>query len=253
MKIVTWNVNGARAREAQILDLIAQESPDVLCLQETKATAEDLPASLYGLMALPDYHARWHGSGGYSGVALLLKRSAFASPRFAHPSFDMEFRVVEASVGNRTFVSMYAPNGNKDFGAKMQFFERLLEYVDAAAKEGRELVIAGDVNIARADIDVHKSQRKPGLIGQRSEERALLEAILDKGKLVDVARKLSPDDAALFSWWPYWRNARERNQGWRIDYALVSEPLASKAKSHTIRAEFGASDHGPVVVVFDDA
>ncbi len=251
MKVVTWNVNGARAREAQILELIAQEQPDVLCLQETKATSEQLPASLYGLMALPEYHARWHGAGGYSGVAILLKKAMFEAPKFSHPSFDMESRVVEATVGTRTFVSMYAPNGGKDYGAKIQFFDSLVAYAETAAKEGRELLILGDVNIARADIDVWKSQRKEGLIGQRPEERALLEAILDKGKLVDVGRTLSPDDDMLFSWWPYWRNARQRNHGWRIDYALVSATLAARAKSHTVRIDFGASDHGPVVVVFD--
>ncbi len=248
MKILSWNVNGARAREAQILELIAAESPDVVSLQETKSTSEELPTTLYGLLALPEYHARWHGLGGYSGVALLLKRSAFESPKFSHPSFDMENRVVEAVVGDRTFVSMYAPNGNKDYGAKMTFFEGLLAYVEAIAKEGRELVIIGDINIARANIDVHKTHRKANVIGQRDEERAIFEALLDKGRLVDVGRKLAPDDDALFSWWPYWQRAREKNQGWRIDYALVSESLAVRAKSHVIRREFGASDHGPLVV-----
>ena len=202
-------------------------------------------------MALPDYHARWHGLGGYSGVALLLKRKTFEGPKFSHPSFDMENRVVEATVGNRTFVSIYAPNGNKDYGAKVEFFEGLLAWVEALAKEGRELAIVGDINIARAKIDVHKTHRKPNLIGQRDEERALFEAILDKGRLVDVGRKLHPDDDTLFSWWPYWRQAREKNQGWRIDYALLSESLANSARSHVIKREFGASDHGPLVVELD--
>jgi exodeoxyribonuclease III len=114
------------------------------------------------------------------------------------------------------------------------------------------VVIAGDINIAFADIDVHKKERKKDVIGQREEERALFRAILDKGKLVDVGRKLWPDDDQLFSWWPYWREARAKNVGWRIDYVLASESLAARVKTAVVLREFGSSDHAPVVVDFED-
>lgn len=252
MRIVTWNVNGARAREAQILELVEKETPDVLCLQETKATVEQLPATLYGLTALPDYHAFWHGAAGYSGVAVLLKKSRFSAPKYAHPPFDTETRVVLATVGDVTFASMYAPNGGKDYEAKIAFFEAMVPWVAEVRASGQKLVVSGDINIAREDIDVHPSQRKKDTIGQRDEERALFAKILAGGELVDVGRKLAPDDARLFSWWPYWKAARQRNLGWRIDYVLASESIAVKAKSGGVLREFGASDHAPVVVDFED-
>jgi len=252
MRIVTWNVNGARAREAQIVELVEKEAPDVLCLQEIKATTEQLPATLYGLTALPDFHAFWHGAAGYSGVAVLLRKSRFSAPKYTHPSFDMETRVVEATTDGTTFVSIYAPNGGKDYDAKMAFFAKLVDYAADAAKEKRSIVLAGDINIALADLDVHRSQRRKDMIGQREEERVLLRAVLEKGHLVDVGRALAPDDDHLFTWWPYWKAARQRNLGWRIDYVLASEALAKKAKSGAVRREFGTSDHAPVVVDFED-
>jgi len=250
MKVITWNVNGIRARENELLALLDEEKPDVVMLQETKATVEQLPASLYGLMAMLDYHAIWHGSAGYSGVSVLLRKSAWGRPKDSHPPFDYETRVAEAHSGPYVFVSMYLPNGGKDFDAKLKFMRALAAY--PATFEGKKVIIAGDLNVARADIDVHRSQRKAGLIGQRSDERELFEKFLAAG-LVDVCRKLAPDDKQLFTWWPYWRNARERNVGWRIDYVLVNEPLASTVQESRVRREFGTSDHAPVIVTFASA
>ena len=248
VKLVTWNVNGIRAREKEVLALLEEEAPDVLLLQETKAKIEQLPPTLYGLGALPKYHSIWHGAAGYSGVAVLTKRGTFEAPKDAHPPFDFETRVVEAHAGDFVFVTMYLPNGGKDYQAKLNFMEALAAY--PATFKDKKLVIAGDLNVARAEIDLHKSQRNPDAIGQRPEERVLFEAFLKNGGLVDVCRTLAPDDDGLFSWWPYWRNAREKNVGWRIDYVLANEPLASTAKESRIRREFGTSDHAPVVVTF---
>jgi exodeoxyribonuclease-3 len=247
VKLITWNVNGIRAREAELLKLLADETPDVVMLQETKATREQLPDTLYGLMALPAYHAVWHGSAGYSGVGVLLRKDKFDRPRDAHPPFDLETRVVEAHAGDQTFVSMYVPNGGKDFEAKMKFLRALAEYPKSL---GERAILAGDLNVARADVDVHRSQRKPGLIGQRVEERELFEKCLSNG-LVDVCRDLAPSDKGLFTWWPYWRDSRARNVGWRIDYVLASPALAPRAKELRVMRDFGTSDHAPVVVTFE--
>jgi exodeoxyribonuclease-3 len=113
--------------------------------------------------------------------------------------------------------------------------------------EGREVVLCGDINIARSDMDVHPRERKPGIIGQRPEERELFEALLG-GELVDVGRSLDPDNASLFTWWPPWRDMRRRNIGWRLDYVLASAPIAARAQSCTVLADFGTSDHAPVVM-----
>ena len=141
------------------------------------------------------------------------------------------------------------PNGGKDFPAKMRFLEALDAYVAGARAAGRQLILCGDLNIARTDMDVHPKERKPGIIGQRPEERALLERILSRG-LVDVGRALDPDNDQLFTWWAPWRNLRQRNIGWRLDYVLASEPVARGATACVVQAEVGTSDHAPVVATF---
>jgi exodeoxyribonuclease-3 len=112
-------------------------------------------------------------------------------------------------------------------------------------------VLCGDMNVARTDMDVHPKERKPGIVGQRADERALIEQILAHG-LVDVHRALDPDNADLFTWWAPWRNLKQRNIGWRLDYVLASEALAARATSCRVLREFGTSDHGPVIAVFDE-
>ena len=111
--------------------------------------------------------------------------------------------------------------------------------------------MCGDFNVARTDLDVHPLERKPEAIGQRAEERALIERILSRG-LVDVGRQLQPEAADYFSWWAPWRNLRQRNVGWRLDYVFASSPLAATAVSCPSYREVGTSDHAPVVAMFGD-
>src|SRR5206468_10673397 len=130
-----------------------------------------------------------------------------------------------------------------------------LEALDAFAAEydakAQPLVLCGDMNVALTDMDVHPKERKPNGIGQRPEERALMERIIGRG-LVDVHRMLEPDNAELFTWWAPWRNLKQRNIGWRLDYVLAAQGLADRAASCIVQREFGTSDHGPVVAVFAD-
>jgi exodeoxyribonuclease-3 len=174
-------------------------------------------------------------------------------PSFTHPAFDYESRIVTADLttggGPVTIASIYAPNGGKDFPAKMRFLEALDGYAAAFQDAHRTLVLCGDLNVARTDRDVHPKERKPRAIGQLPEERALIERIIGRG-LVDVGRALDPDNDGLFTWWAPWRNMRERNIGWRLDYVLASEALASKAISCPVQKDVGTSDHAPVVAVF---
>jgi exodeoxyribonuclease-3 len=247
MKIATWNVNGIRAREAQVCDWLERDRPDVVCLQELKADPDKIPARC----KLDDYHAYWHGLKGYSGVSLHLRKDAFdVEPRFSHPDFDMESRIVQAACGNRVFASVYVPNGGKDYQAKLEFMQRLAAWAKQLHAEGREVVLCGDINITRTEMDVHPRERKPNIIGQRQEERDLFEILLGE-HLVDVARKLDPGNPDLFTWWAPWRNMRQRNIGWRLDYVLASPQLAARARSCEILRDFGTSDHGPVVATFD--
>jgi len=248
MKIATWNVNGIRARQAQLQEFIDGEQPDVLCLQELKASLDQLPA---WLCEIEGYWCYWHGGKGYSGVGLHVRKATFPErPKFTHPDFDFEHRIVLAELPEVTVASIYVPNGGKDFPAKMRFMESLTAFVAEQAASGRALVLCGDMNIAPTEIDVHPKERKPNGIGQRPEERDLFARMLGHG-LTDVHRKMEPDNADLFTWWAPWRNMRQRNIGWRLDFVLATEGLANRTVSCVVRREFGTSDHGPVVAVFE--
>jgi exodeoxyribonuclease-3 len=235
MKIATWNVNGVRAREAQLQEFIAKEQPDILCLQEIKATIDQLPM---WLCDIEGYACYWHGGKGYSGVALHVRKSpAMGEVEFAHPAFDYENRIVTAKLPQFTVASIYVPNGGKDFAAKMQFIEALDAYAAAHETAGDPLILCGDMNVALTDMDVHPRERKPNVIGQRPDERALMERLISRG-LVDVHRKMEPDNADLFTWWAPWRNLRQRNIGWRLDLVLASRAIADRTRSCVVQREF---------------
>jgi exodeoxyribonuclease-3 len=244
----TWNVNGIRAREGQFLEWVRRDGPDVVCLQEIKATEEQLGETL---TLLPDYWNYWHGGPkGYSGVSLHLRKAAFAArPAFGHPDFDVEYRAAQAEVeGGLVFLSVYVPNGGKDYSAKLRFLEAMRSSVEAAHAKGARLVVCGDLNVTRSDTDVHPKERKAGAIGQRSDERELFERLLGCG-LQDVARELDPQNDRLFTWWPPWRGLRQKNQGWRIDYLLVSSGLRST--ECRVLDQVGTSDHAPLLPVLE--
>jgi len=243
MKIATWNVNGIRARQAQFCDWLARERPDVVCLQELKAEPGQIPEAC----KVADYHTFWHGMRAYSGVSLHIRKAAFETqPVFTHPEFDMESRIVQAELGSLVLASVYVPNGNKDYAAKIGFFRRLIIWAKRLRQEGRDLVLCGDMNITRTEMDVHPKERKPGIVGQRPEERELFATLLED--LVDVGRQLRPDDANMFTWWAPWRNMRQRNIGWRLDYILAAPAVAARAQSCPVLAEVGTSDHAPVMM-----
>jgi exodeoxyribonuclease-3 len=248
MKIATWNVNGIRARQHELVEWLRQERPDVICLQEIKATAEQIPAPL---CELEGYWCAWHGAKGYSGVGLHVSRDVCAArPEFFHPPFDHESRIIAARLPELTIVSVYVPNGGKDLPAKMHFLDELRLWVAARVTAGDAIVVGGDLNVARADIDVHPKERKAGAIGQLPEERAAFEGLLAAGTR-DVARDLDPTNDQLFTWWAPWRNLRQRNIGWRIDYLLASAGIAARATGCSSQREVGTSDHAPLVASFD--
>ncbi|MDP1570142.1 MAG: exodeoxyribonuclease III [Vicinamibacterales bacterium] len=253
MKIATWNVNGLRARQAQLLEWLATERPDIVCLQEIKAAIDQLP---FELRDLDGYWSCWHGEKGYSGVGLLVSKALTAEPpAFVHPPFDFEQRVATTTValpgGALTLASVYVPNGGKDYNAKLRFLEALGDWTASQQATGHPLVLCGDLNVTRSDLDIHPKERKPNQVGTRADERALLERVLSYG-LVDVARAREPENAELFTWWAPWRNLRQRNIGWRIDYVAASEALLPRVTASTVQREVGTSDHAPVIVEFSE-
>jgi exodeoxyribonuclease-3 len=249
VNIVTWNVNGIRARESQFVEWIQREQPDVVCLQELKATLDQLSGTL---IELPGYASYWHGGPkGYSGVSVHCRLASFSEkPEFSIPSLDVEHRAVEVRLPNHLVVtSLYVPNGGKDYVAKLRFLEAMRTYVDTMHASGARLLVCGDMNVTRSDIDVYPGQRNADAIGQRPDERALFERVL-AGQLLDVARTLEPDSDCLFTWWPPWRGLKQKNHGWRLDYVLASLDRGLQPASCRVLREVGTSDHAPVVAAF---
>jgi exodeoxyribonuclease-3 len=159
--------------------------------------------------------------------------------------------VVMAVVAGVTVASCYVPNGGKDFEAKLRFLVALDAWLAEAQAAGRDVLLCGDLNVTSSDVDVHPKERRAGAIGQREDERALLARLVSRG-LVDVARALDPANEELFTWWPPWRGLRQKNVGWRIDYLMATAGLARAATRCTVLAEFGTSDHAPVVATLTD-
>jgi exodeoxyribonuclease-3 len=247
MRIATWNVNGIRARAAQLCEWLERDRPDVVCLQELKAETTQIPEQC----KLADYHAYWHGRKGYSGVSIHVRRDLCAAdPPFSHPPFDVESRIVQVELGHLVIASVYVPNGGKDYPAKLEFVRRLIEWTRQVHAEGHELVLCGDMNIARTEMDVHPKERKPNAVGQLPEERALFETLLGE-QFVDVGRLLDPHNPDVFTWWAPWRNLRARNIGWRLDYFIVSRSVAERATACIVQADVGTSDHAPVMLAFE--
>ncbi|MBI4213220.1 MAG: exodeoxyribonuclease III [Chloroflexi bacterium] len=249
MKIATWNVNGIRARQAQFVDWVGEEQPDVVCLQELKASPSQLSEAICNLEG---YCSCWHGAGPYSGVSLNVRADTVPQePVFSHPAFDRDTRAVEARIGDLVVASVYVPNGGKDYADKLRFLRELSEWADERLKETDRLVVCGDMNVARTEQDVHFSERNPRLVGQRPDERELFESLLGD-RLVDLGRKFHPDESDFFTWWAPWRNHRDRNIGWRIDYILASPAMATRAIDCWSQRSVGTSDHGPLIAEFAD-
>jgi len=253
MKIASWNVNGIRARHESLRAWLERSRPDIVVLQELKALEAEVPESVTGL---DGYLKFWNGSSfrkGYSGVGIILREGACPLPAWEIPGFDVENRTAVLHCGALTLVGTYVPRGDgpEHYAVKLRYLEELRRYVAGLLDRGREVVLAGDMNVALRDIDVHRSQNKPGAIGLRPEERAAIEAHLALG-LRDVMRDLNPGRPDLFTWWPNWKFARERNLGWRIDCFYLSPALAGTVSSAVVDLDERSSDHAPVVIELSD-
>lgn len=255
MHLATWNVNGIRAREKALLAWLDTHRPDILVLQEIKALRSQVPASI---TALAHYHAYWNDStvrAGYSGVGILVHRALIAQygePECSIPAFDVENRLLQLQLGNTVLLGSYFPRGEKPehYALKLHFFEALETFVRQLLQTQKEVIIAGDINVAREAIDLHPSQQDDAATGFRPDERHALNRLLAAG-LRDVFRDLHPNQAGLYTWFPYWKGARERNIGWRIDCVYASPKLAEKAIRAFIHTDEKSSDHYPVSVEFE--
>jgi len=249
MKIVTWNVNGIRAiAKKGFLDWFLREKADVVCLQEIKAMADQVPEEL---REPKGWHAHFYPARkpGYSGVALYSREKPDEVWRgLGDPRFDDEGRVLGARFGGLHVVSAYFPNSQdegKRLGLKIDFCGDITRKLSGLVKKKQDLVLCGDYNIAHEAIDLARpddNHESPGFFPQ---ERQAMTEFLAAG-FVDSFREQHPGKGGLYSWWSYRAAARERNVGWRIDYTCVSPSLRSRVKKTWIEADVMGSDHCPV-------
>jgi exodeoxyribonuclease-3 len=247
-RILSWNVNGIRAVQKKgFLAWLAQESPDILCLQETKAHLNQLE----GALANPTgYHAYWTQPErkGYSGVATFTKRKPIAvKTGFGVPRFDAEGRVLLTEFPDFVLLNIYFPNGKASeerLRYKLDFYEETLQFVQALKSQAKKVIISGDYNTAHRPIDLARPKANENVSGFLPVERAWIDRWMASGQ-VDVFRKFN-DKPAQYTWWDLKTGARARNVGWRIDYHFVSHDLASQVAGAGILAEVEGSDHCPV-------
>jgi exodeoxyribonuclease-3 len=255
VRIVTWNVNSLRARLPRVLEFLGEHQPDVACLQETKCAPATFPEAD---IALAGYDAIHHSAGQWAGVALLARRGLeLSDPVLGLPGEPdpAEARWCEATVDGIRFASTYVPNGrtldSPEFPRKLAFLDAIAER--AGALEGSSVLVAGDFNVARADVDVYDPPVFVGGTHVTDEERGRLRRILDRG-LVDAFRHLHPDEVQ-YTWWDYRAGHFHKGFGLRIDLALVSRDLAARLSACGIDRNYRKgpkpSDHAPVLLEMD--
>ncbi|MBS7241866.1 MAG: exodeoxyribonuclease III [Treponema sp.] len=249
MKIITWNVNGIRAVEKKdFCSWLANCGADVVCIQETKAKPEQLSENL---TAPAGYKAYWASAvkAGYSGTAIYSKSEPDKVEVLGDDRFDSEGRVLMAYFGKLVVISAYFPN-SQDKGArldyKLAFCDAVLKKLDGLVADGYDIVLCGDYNIAHKAIDLANPKTNEGNAGYLPEERAWMDKFTTSG-YVDTFRHFC-QEPKMYSWWSYRFHAREKNVGWRIDYANVNERLLPKVKSCVINSDVMGSDHCPVTL-----
>jgi exodeoxyribonuclease III len=257
IRLFSWNVNGIRACAGKgLFDWLAAESPDVLCLQETKASPEQLtPGFIAPAHSGGAYHSYWASAKkkGYSGVAIYSKAEPRSVSYLGEGGYDDEGRALVADFGSFVLVSAYFPN-SQDGGArlayKLGFCDSVLALCDRLVAKKRHVVVCGDWNIAHTPIDLANPKANEGNPGYLPEERAWMDKYLAAG-YVDGFRRLHPEPGR-YTWWTVRvKGARERNVGWRLDYHCVDEGLMPAVKDAAIHPAVLGSDHCPVSMDLD--
>jgi exodeoxyribonuclease III len=254
MRIISLNINGIRsAARRGFFEWAAAESPDIVCLQETRAQEHQLAPEA---IALPDFTPYFADSErrGYSGVGLYCKREPLVVTRtLGAPEFDAEGRFIQADFGDFTVGCVYVPSGIT--GAvreafKMQFLERFLFFMAELRNSGREHIVCGDYNIAHCDIDTYNPIRNSAVSGFLPDERAWMDTLIERVGWVDAFRVVNKQPKQ-YTWWSNWPKAWERNLGWRIDYQLITPGLAPRVTAASIYKGQRFSDHAPLIVDYD--
>ena len=251
IKILCWNVNGIRAVVKKgFLEWLQKESPDILCLQETKASPENLTKDL---LEPPNYQTYWNypERKGYSGVATITKEKPIRTQNsFGVPAFDTEGRVIISEYPEFTLCNVYFPNGKQ--GAerlkyKLDFYDAFFNFLEPRRLKGDKLIFCGDVNTAHQEMDLARPKENSKISGFLPIERAWLDKIVAHG-YIDTFRQFNKEPGQ-YTWWDMKTGARERNVGWRIDYFFITENLLTRVDDSFIMSNVTGSDHCPIALL----
>ena len=245
MKMISWNVNGLRAAMGKgFMDFFRQQDADIFCLQETKLQEGQIQ------LDMPGYYQYWNYAEkkGYSGTAVFTKRKPVnVMLGIGMEEHDREGRVITLEFDEFYFITVYTPNSQNELARlpyRMEWEDDFLEYVKELEKD-KPVIYAGDLNVARLEIDIKNPKTNRRNAGFTDEEREKIQRAVDSG-FIDTFRFFNPQIEGIYSWWSDRCKARERNAGWRIDYFMASESLKDRLKDAKIHTEVMGSDHCPV-------
>lgn len=254
MKLVSWNVNGIRAVEKKgFLEWFMKESPDILCLQETKAHPDQLG---FELTHPKDYYAYFSSSQlkkGYSGVVTYTKEKPLkVEDGFGIEKFDIEGRTVMTEFKDFILFNGYFPNGKASterLQYKLEFYEAFLKHIEDLKQKGKRIIFCGDINTAHKEIDLARPKENEDISGFLPIERKWIDRVVEKG-FIDSLREFH-EEPHLYTWWSMRSGARERNVGWRIDYIFLQEELKKHLNNAYILPDVMGSDHCPIAIELD--
>jgi len=250
MKIISYNVNGIRAAITKgFLDWLQVADPDVICLQEIKATQDQIPVDEITKVGYPFQYYYSAQKKGYSGVAILSKtepKNIVYGTGIEH--MDFEGRNLRVDFDGVSIMSLYLPSGTniERLDHKFMFMDDFQNYINQLKNVVPNLVICGDYNICHEAIDIHNPVGNKNVSGFLPEERAWIGSFMKSG-FIDSFRHFN-SEPHQYSWWSYRAGARANNKGWRLDYALVSESLRNKLTRAVILSDAIHSDHCPILV-----
>lgn len=250
MKLVSWNVNGIRAcAKGGFLKWFVKENADIVCVQEIKATPDQLEDDLKNPLK---YHAIWNPAEkpGYSGTAIFSKNEPLSVQLgLGDPQFDNEGRVIIAKYSNFTVINSYFPNSQREhtrLAYKLAFCKKFLKTAEDLRKKGENVIMCADWNIAHQEIDLKNPKTNKKNAGFLPEERAWMDEMIKKG-YVDAFRQFEKG-GGHYTWWSYRPGVREKNVGWRLDYFMANGEFSDRLKNSYHRNEVYGSDHCPVVL-----
>jgi len=251
IKIISWNTNGLRATAKQgfFAPLFENKKMDILCLQETKVEAEQLPPEVRNVPGYSSYFSHSKLKKGYSGVAIYSKiepKEVFYG--MGIKKFDDEGRIVGAKYKDFTLINIYFPNGGggpERLAYKLEFYDAFLQFILKLRKNGEHVIFCGDVNTAHKEIDLARPKANEDNTGFLPIEREWIDEVINAG-FIDVFRHFYPNKIDAYTYWDMKTFARDRNVGWRIDYFFASNEIVPKIKSTGIIEDYMGSDHCPI-------